>query len=1123
MSSYNDNKNIASDVESETENLLAKSDNNNQDSKITKLVFENDVKTGFEPNFEKSYLKLVVKAKSASFLNEDQLKINQNVHDNISKIASSILFEWKKIPIVFPPSLTNLESNDDAKLSLFTLPVNDDLDEIASDTSGKRKKLSKTQLESIKKQGNFEVESKNFPGMNHRWQLARWLQKGYENSNISLYSDLSNALRLIIITAKNRFSSTRFSILAGLKTWKSSILNLIDLLVGLPHMKVVPYELSLNEEFQKFLVSDLTVDPDSHENLEYMCKCICSAKNDDFETNLELEKWKKINYIETRKRLPYLYRTSNNLLIDLRLLNKDIFEEVEQIFEEHILPNTPSEKDALNKLSIEKISLFKDQGLSEHEIIERAQKILLQEYINFLYKKIAENSKLEKLSPGISKILIDHCKSVLIVEEVTNSLKNELTNHISEYESQLRKNYKIKSRVIEWINECLNERRKKFTEDNKFTIHLKSIEECKKQNLNQAAYFIERELNFITEHQTKLTKEFEKIKEPVKNVSFYRMIWFPKNYKIIENEQKTSNGIEKYYTLEKSVVYKNTTEYPFWRWTNFFIRTWVYFCNVFFIFGLVVPFVSKFSFRALFSLKPYYPEKTVDRKTGKLVTDTNHKYLTFASRFLSIWQYVGKSRKRFESIPDKGLIGKSVQRVFNVIWNYFFVGFIGSVGLTLIFPTLCVVLSLSSIILCLLSPVWYPLLSLLSHLCHVFIFDWDYPYSNYKIWRFFRIFNIIIFKMLICGILQPVLAILSAIVLCPAGALAISIFAITRKISRKTWDGFIFYIVLKHQARIPSSDTFVARRTAGPGLASNYFYQISTEQGLACLETYIELKVLDAYISYIEKKLNEPLELYRKFFSNLFEPYSYTLNESNNMNNQTSRVYEDLRWNVSKYLKIFRGEYDRRQKILSKRQLSYNDLSKIRLTEQELKILLVGSSQIIKKYYTEYILKYENKSTKDLFQENMLLEDDWISFSGSVLEKIFSIGIMTPLEKTDLYFSLKVDHLNLAKYTEMISTSNLRDDLESYFVNYNPKKNNLSFDMPQLAIQTFNPVHYHLNYSEIQNKSQLKVELPSNLAIVAVIVYNNQKDDKHQPFEFKNFDSILDSFKKLKSLDKLKN
>ena len=84
---------------------------------------------------------------------------------------------------------------------------------------------------------------------------------------------------------------------------------------------------------------------------------------------------------------------------------------------------------------------------------------MLQEYINFLYKKIAENSKLEKLSPGISKILIDHCKSVLIVEEVTNSLKNELTNHISEYESQLRKNYKIKSRVIEWINECLNERR----------------------------------------------------------------------------------------------------------------------------------------------------------------------------------------------------------------------------------------------------------------------------------------------------------------------------------------------------------------------------------------------------------------------------------------------------------------------------------------------------------------------------------------------------------------------------------------------------------------------------------------------------------------------------------------
>ena len=54
----------------------------------------------------------------------------------------------------------------------------------------------------------------------------------------------------------------------------------------------------------------------------------------------------------------------------------------------------------------------------------------------------------------------------------------------------------------------------------------------------------------------------------------------------------------------------------------------------------------------------------------------------------------------------------------------------------------------------------------------------------------------------------------------------------------------MFYLVLKPRARIPSRDTFFARRFAGPGLASNYFYQISVEQGLAALEANIEIEIL---------------------------------------------------------------------------------------------------------------------------------------------------------------------------------------------------------------------------------------------------------------------------------------
>ena len=46
---------------------------------------------------------------------------------------------------------------------------------------------------------------------------------------------------------------------------------------------------------------------------------------------------------------------------------------------------------------------------------------------------------------------------------------------------------------------------------------------------------------------------------------------------------------------------------------------------------------------------------------------------------------------------------------------------------------------------------------------------------------------------------------------------------------------------------MPLGDGFLARRTAGPGLAGAYFYQIRTEQALFALETKMELDQLRAY------------------------------------------------------------------------------------------------------------------------------------------------------------------------------------------------------------------------------------------------------------------------------------
>ena len=136
----------------------------------------------------------------------------------------------------------------------------------------------------------------------------------------------------------------------------------------------------------------------------------------------------------------------------------------------------------------------------------------------------------------------------------------------------------------------------------------------------------------LLKQEPSLIKNYKKIKEPGLNFTFNRLIWFPKNWKItpavnptevinyiaifiiastlfINNLNKIKKNLR--FTLNKYSEYKNSSHYPFWRWTNFFLRTWVYFCNVFFYLGVsnkIKYFLSKrfayifFLLKACFSI-----------------------------------------------------------------------------------------------------------------------------------------------------------------------------------------------------------------------------------------------------------------------------------------------------------------------------------------------------------------------------------------------------------------------------------------------------------------------------------------------------------------------------------------
>ena len=89
----------------------------------------------------------------------------------------------------------------------------------------------------------FEVNSIHFPGQKHRWKLSRLLQSGVQNANerlfkvcsssspehqsISSSQELSWALYMLIIFARDRVFSNCFSFKATLRSWKQGFVSFI--------------------------------------------------------------------------------------------------------------------------------------------------------------------------------------------------------------------------------------------------------------------------------------------------------------------------------------------------------------------------------------------------------------------------------------------------------------------------------------------------------------------------------------------------------------------------------------------------------------------------------------------------------------------------------------------------------------------------------------------------------------------------------------------------------------------------------------------------------------------------------------------------------------------------------
>lgn len=146
---------------------------------------------------------------------------------------------------------------------------------------------------------------------------------------------------------------------------------------------------------------------------------------------------------------------------------------------------------------------------------------------------------------------------------------------------------------------------------------------------------------------------------------------------------------------------------------------------------------------------------------------------------------------------------------------------------------------------------------------------------------------------------------------------------------RLFWDSSLFHLVIKKRGRVPAGDSFVVKRIAGPGLASDYHFQIRPEQALAAFEAKMEWDEMAAYQYVMEQTILQPQKDFGQFVEACFGSFSTQLAKNG--------AYKVLEKEAQDLMGVLHEKLERRRRDLNT-GLSVTVKSKIKLSTPELKV-----------------------------------------------------------------------------------------------------------------------------------------------------------------------------------------
>jgi hypothetical protein len=248
-------------------------------------------------------------------------------------------------------------------------------------------------------------------------------------------------------------------------------------------------------------------------------------------------------------------------------------------------------------------------------------------------------------------------------------------------------------------------------------------------------------------------------------------------------------------------------------------------------------------------------------------------------------------------------------------------------------------------------------------------------------------------------------------------------------LGRRVWDN-LMKPILAWRGRVPSQNSRFLRRVAGPGIGSEYFFQVSADLPVLAAWASMEASEMYRYDGEMKGLIAEPAKAYQEF-----EAVLTALTLGSNQGRSQAPAYKQIAEKEEANLKNLSEEMRPRVELYGK-LLKVPAQNHIKLSAADLTTLLKKTAVLAENFYGK-VIKDQAWSAEKIaafWKGKSLAANDWVGLAKQLQGAVFGDAILTPFEESDKTLRISVETPGLEDYIKGLDSGIMPGQLDNVTV-----------------------------------------------------------------------------------------